>query len=123
MNHTEWNWNKDNMFFLTRACAIEIPHSDDEWEHGLFHYANQCSLPGGHLVADLDEFGRNQIDKLFIRLCLIVHIYVMGNDDVKFKRLSCKKIGARYVTRLEFSNETLEMELPEMVALLEQRHQ
>jgi len=120
MPRTEWNWNSANMFFLTRDGDIEIHHTDDEWEYGLFHYANQWA-DGGHRVKELDRFGRNQTDKMFIHLCACLHGYVVCTDSVTFKALSCKKVGDQYIVRLELADETLEMELSEMVAELETR--
>jgi hypothetical protein len=38
-----------------------------------------------------------------------------------FRLLSCKKDNDRYIARLELTDETLEMELGEMVAFLEER--
>ena len=121
MLRSEWNWTKDNMFFLTRDGDIEISHSDDDWEHCLFHYANQVSLPGCHLVEGVDEFGRNRIDRLFIRLCVLIHVYVICNTEIMFKSLSCKKDGSEYRVHLELNNETLEQSLAEMVSVFERR--
>jgi hypothetical protein len=110
------------MFFLTRDGDIEILHSDDEWEWGLFNYANQCLYEHNCITEELDVFGRNFTDKLFRRLCTLSHIIWVGcKKVVSFQSLSCKKVNDQYIARLELSNETLEMELSEMVALLEQR--
>jgi hypothetical protein len=119
-----YKWTKENKFFLTRDGDIEIFHSDDEWEWELFHFGNQyleeCFGEG------IDMFGRNETDKLFIRLCFAVHYYVIvttakNNVSVTFKYLSCKKIDNQYIVHLELSNETLEMELNEMATLFEEK--
>ena len=119
---TKYKWNKNNKFFLTRDGDIEILHSDDRWEWELFHFVDQQH---GVRMEDeeLDMFGRNYTDKLFIRLCYVVHGYVIFTlkRSNPFQSLSCKKVGDQYIARLVLSNETLEMELSEMVALLEKR--
>ena len=116
---------KDGLFFLTRDGDVEIRHSAGNKtvdEPALFHYANQW-LAERPLTKDIDEFGRNYTDKLFIRLCIVVlnYVNVILPYPHTFVALSCKKVGEQYVAKLELSNETLEMELAEMVALLEAR--
>jgi hypothetical protein len=106
--------NSDDMFFLTRDGDIEITYTD------VFHYANQC-LYEQCITEELDKFGRNYVDKLFIWLCNLVHL-LPTVADVDVERLSCKKDGDRYIVRLQLSNETLELELSEMVALLERKY-
>jgi hypothetical protein len=114
-------WNKDNMFFLTRDGDIEITEYDK-----LFYYGNQCLADGSRVKEEPDVFGRNYTDKLFIQLCIIVHIHLVYAPNT-FQSLSCKKVGERYEVRLELlgdqftGDETLEMELSEMVALFEER--
>ena len=73
---TKYKWNKNNKFLLTRDGDIEILHSDNEWEWELFHFVDQQH---GVRMDDeeLDMFGRNYTDKLFIRLCYFVHGYVI----------------------------------------------
>ena len=120
---TKYKWNKNNMFFLTRDGDIEILHSDDESEWELFHFANQYLIKTC-FEEGLDGFGRNYTDKLFIRLCFAIYFYVIltkRESVIRFQSLSCKKVGDQYIARLELTNETLEMELSEMVALLEER--
>ena len=118
---TTFGWNPDNMFFLTRDGDIEIFHSDDEWEWGLFHYVNQV-ITDESFKEKSDHFGRNYTDNLFIRFCFAVHMYWVQNKEMfSFQSLSCKKVGDQYIARLVLSNETLEMELSEMVVLLEER--
>jgi hypothetical protein len=119
---TRFGWNSDNMFFLTRDGDIEILHSDDDWEWDIFNYANQC-LMENRISEKVDVFGRNYIDKLFIRLCLLIHLYwcYVKDHGVAFKLLACNKIDDNYIVRVVFSNETLEMELSEMAVLFEER--
>ena len=112
--------NSDDMFFLTRDGDVEITSYDypERKKGGLYHYAWQGIETNSQ--EELDAFGRNYTDRLFIRLCDTVFGMVMGKEDT-FKSLSCKKVGDQYVVRLELSDETLELELTEMIAVLEQR--
>ena len=110
-------WNADNMFFLTRDGDIKIVHSETDPvttidEPALFHYANQCCFERPFPKESVDVFGRNYTDKLFIRLCEIVYCLA---PYLGFKSLTCKKVDDQYVVRLELRDETLEMELGEMV--------
>ena len=109
--------NSDEMFFLTRDGDIEITsYGYPKLEDGsLYYYADQVWLGGGQIP---DNFGRNQIDIQFIRLC---HILSICLQEETFKSLSCKKVGEKYIARLELTDETLEMALAEMVALFEKR--
>ena len=117
--------NSDDMFYLTRDGDIEItlvgfhPYKIG----GLYHYAWQSIC--AYSKEEFDEFGRNDTDRLFIRFCQAVFNIVPWNWEGKnmFKFLSCKKDGDKYIARLELSDETLEMELAEIVVLLEQRLQ
>ena len=101
---------KDNVFKMTEVVPIEITHPGD-----LFSIANQGVVE--HRSYEPDKYGRVFIDKQFCRLCCLVHV----EEVDMFQSLSCKKNGDKYIVRLELTNETLEMELTEMVALLEQR--
>jgi len=109
---THPSFDKDKFFFLTRDGDIEVTEYDK-----LFYFGNQC-LAGSRVTEQIDEFGRNYTDKLFIRLCLIAHIYLVGKEDT-FKSLSCRKDGERYIARLELVGMTLEYELGFMVDLVE----
>jgi len=109
--------NSDDMFFLSRDGDIEITsYGYPKLEDGsLYYYADQVWLGGREIP---DNFGRNQTDILFIRLCHIVSLYLLGQEDT-FKLLSCKKVGDQYVARLELTGMTLEYELEFMVELIE----
>jgi len=117
-------WNADNMFFLTRDGDITILHSDEEesnptlHEPVLFRYSNQVAWERPPKDT-IDEFGRNYIDKMFIRLCEIVHVLAAWHA---FKSLSCRKIDDVYIARLEWDDEVIEMELCAMVNDLSQRY-
>jgi hypothetical protein len=111
----DWIRNPDTLFFLTKDESIEIFHSDNDWEYELLHYGNQCRGIGKK--EETDEFGRNYTDRLFVRLCLLVYV----KSRKIFRSLSCRKVDERYIARVELSDETLEMELSEMVALFEER--
>ena len=114
-------WNSENMFFLTRDGDIEITTVGfpDQGQKGLAHYEQQYIR--AYSKDEFDEFGRNYTDRLFIRFCAVVFDFVDWGENTTFQSLSCKKVNDQYIARLELSNETLEMELSEMVALLEQR--
>ena len=113
-------WNSENMFFLTRDGDIEITSFGyPKYEkNGLYHYSRQGMYAESE--EELDVFGRNYTERQFIRLCCFVFGYLMDKEKM-FQSLSCKKVGDQYIARLELSNETLEMELSEMVVLLEKR--
>jgi len=128
--------NSDEMFYLTRdgdvevTCVGFIHREKSDLFHcvkgGLYWYAWQaiCEQRGisDYTEEEFDEFGRNYTDRLFIRFCASVFDQVEWDDNnTNFKSLSCKKKGEQYIARLELTDETLEMELSEMVALLEQR--
>ena len=112
--------NSDDMFFLTRDGGIEINHVGfpNRGQGGLYYYAWQGVCADSK--EEFDDFGRNYIDRLFIRFCEAVFGIVMGKEET-FKSLSCKKVEDRYIARLELSGEILESELTEMVTLLERR--
>jgi len=117
-----FGWNKTNMFFLTRDGAIAVTDFEE-----VFNLSNQCLLPCGE---ELDSFGRNQIDRMFIRLCNRIDLYVKGSDGcIEFESLQCQKIGDLYWVRLvlmgdQFTgNETLDEPLDELLGLLEKRLQ
>ena len=113
-------WNKDNMFFLTRDGDIEITqYGYPKYEvGGVYHYSRQGVL--AETEEELDEFGRNCTDRQFIRLCGFVFGLLMNKENT-FQSLSCKKIDDQYIARLELTDETLEMELSEMIPFLAQR--
>ena len=115
--------NSDDMFFLTRDGNVVItdvgyPGSKGyDYRSGtLYYYARQSVQANSN--EDVDEFGRNYIDRLFIRLCDAVFGRVMGKEET-FVSLSCENTGENYEVRLELTDEILEMGLAEMVALFE----
>jgi len=119
-----FGWNADNMFFLTRDGDIEItevgmPPKDLPAIKGLFYYGNQVLQNNGTKPNDpeFDVFGRDRIDRQFIRLC---ELLTCGNEDA-FESLSCKKVDDKYIARVQFIDETLEAELLDMITLVEER--
>ena len=104
--------DKNRFFFLTRIDEVEISSFRE-----VFNCANQCLLS---CDKEVDEFGRNSLDRMFVRLCHAVYILLLAQEK-RFKSLSCKKFGEQYVARLELSDEILEMGLADMTALIEQR--
>ena len=112
------------MFYLTRDGDVEVtfvgfPNMD--MVGGLYHYAWQSIC--AYTTEEFDEFGRNRIDRLFIQFCQAVFNLVDWEENGSFKKLSCKKVGDQYMARLELVDETLQMELSEIVQVLEKRFQ
>jgi len=103
------------LFYLTKNECVEVLSAQEA-----FLYANQYLLPCDE---EVDDLGRNRTDRAFLRLCDLAYVYdSMSNvPNSEFKSLSCKKVGDNYHVRLVLSNETLEMELFDMVELLQQR--
>ena len=119
--------NSDEMFYLSRDGDIEITflgfinaHLTRNGLYGLYWYARQSICASSK--EELDEFGRNHTDRTFILLCDAV-FNIAGCDDknTSFKSLSCKKQGEQYIARLELTDETLEMEMSEMIPVLHRR--
>ena len=116
--------NSDDMFCLTRDGDIEItstgyPGSKGHAYHkgSLYYYARQGIEADSK--EELDAFGRNITDRLFIRLCECVFGFVMGKEDT-FKSLSCRKSdNGKYIARLEMVGMTFEYDLGFMVELIE----
>jgi len=117
--------NSDDMFFLTKTYTVEITTIGYPGNDG-YPYSNEslCHYAWQGIKADsteeLDMFGRNRTDRLFIQMCELVFGLVMGNEDT-FKSLSCKKENDHYTAKLELTSETIEMELTEMVKELQHR--
>jgi hypothetical protein len=120
--------NSDDMFFLTRDGNVEITEVGypKYKPGGLYHYARQSVLADS--TDELDAFGRNRTDRLFIRLCDAVFGMMMGKED-SFKSLTCKKDGDGYkvlvqlnveVNGREMLSET-EGELANVVEVFEQQ--
>jgi hypothetical protein len=102
-------WDKEKMFFLTKEEQVEITSYEE-----LFNCANQCLID---YDVDVDRFGRNRVDVLFVRLCMAVHSLFSTTD---FESLSCKKHGNIYRVRVEWSNGgILDMELSALVEVVE----
>jgi len=116
-----YNWTKDNVFFLTRSGNVEITsYGFPKLEDGSLYYYSCQSWYGGRSIPD--EFGRNKIDRLFAQLCDVLFVHFMCQEHL-FQSLTCKKKGEQYIVYLRSTDESLEMELAEMIALLEQRFQ
>ena len=119
--------NSENMFFLTRDGDIEIttvgfPKRENG---GLYDYARQ--VIDVRSQEEFDVFGRNLIDRQFIRLCLLVFGY-LANKENAFHSLSCKKVDDVYAVVLTLNVEIngrkmlqeTEAELSNMVLLVEE---
>jgi len=114
-----FGWNQDNMFFLTRDHTVEITTVGGGFgdvpihqEGCLFHYGNQFMTKSDEIP---DKFGRNAIDRMFIALCLQIHIFLIGIiDTVRFHSLTTRKDGDRYMVRVRYDDVDLEMEVVEM---------
>ena len=106
--------NSDEMFYLTRDGDIEITcvgHSPYK-AGGLYHYARQGILADS--TEELDAFGRNRTDRLFIQVCEAVFNFVSWKEGEQFKSLSTRKDGALYLVRVQYDDVDLEMEVEEM---------
>ena len=107
--------NREKMFFLTRTDGVEISSFEE-----VFNCGNQALYDPKRPDLEFDRFGRNYLDRQFIALCEVIYYFFLEQKD-SFKHLSCKKVGGHYIVRLELNNETLEMELSEMVTAMSQR--
>ena len=77
----------------------------------MFHYGNQVLL-GRRARKEVDEFGRDYLDQMFIALCMHLHIFA-SCPDVKFHSLTARKDGDRYMVRVRYDDVDLEMEVVE----------
>ena len=105
-------------FFITKDPPLEIVtigggYDDVPIHHigSLFHYANQWlekeDIP--------DKFGRNHLDRSFIALCSRLHLYLMFKQpNITFKSLTTRKEGEKYLVRVQYDDEDLELEVEEM---------
>jgi len=117
-----YGWN-GKFFLLTRDHTVEITTVGCDYgdvpmyEKGcLFHYANQCMPPHENLSKDeVDEFGRNFLDRTFIRMCMKLHSFVDRPEPNKkaFHSLTTRKDGDRYMVRVRYDDVDLEMEVVE----------
>ena len=102
-------WDKGKMFFLSKEEQIEITSYEE-----LFNCANQCLID---YDVEVDRFGRNKIDMLFVRLCMAIHSLCTAEE---FKSLSCKKDGDVYRTRVEWTaGGSFEYDLEAVVKIVE----
>ena len=108
-------WN-GKFFLLTRDHTVEITETgeDDYNKKGtLFFYANQVAMR--HPNKEIDEFGRNYLDQVFLALCIRVQEMVVFSATPKmFKLLTTRKEGDKYIVRVQYDDEDLEMEVKEM---------
>lgn len=114
-----YGWN-GKFFLLTRDHTVEITTMgggyDDVpmYEKGsLFHYANQVLYQQPR--NEIDNFGRNYLDQVFISLCCGLHVFLMCSEPQKvFKSLTTRKEGDKYLVRLQYDDVDMEMEVEEM---------
>ena len=105
----------ERMFFLTRTDGVTLSTFDE-----VFNCGNQALYDPKRPDLEFAGFGRNYLDRQFVALCEVLYYMLLEQKD-SFVALSCKKVGGQYIVRLELSNETLEMELSEMVAMMSLR--
>jgi len=128
--YKHYGWD-GKFFLLTRDPAVEITtvgggHGDVPIaEKGcLFHYANQCLYmnPFNNPSGEIDVFGRNLLDQMFIALCNHFYLFVSCCEPPKaFKSLSTRKEGDRYMVRVQYDDVDLEMEVEEMYNYLTEK--
>ena len=126
--YEQYGWN-GKFFLLTRDHTVEITTVgggyDDVPIHEkgcLFHYANQCSYEIRKITTDIDKFGRNYLDKMFIALCMYIHCEVYFPTPKKmFKLLTTRKEGDKYIVRVQYDDVDLEMEIEEMYNYFSQK--
>ena len=114
-----YGWD-GKFFFLTRDHNVEITTMGGGYgdvpihEKGcLFFYANQVMYQKPS--SEIDNFGRNYLDQLFIDLCAGIHVFVYCSEPRKvFKSLTTRKEGDRYLVRLQYDDMEMEMEVEEM---------
>jgi len=123
----QYGWN-GKFFLLTRDHPIEITELGGGFDGGeidikgsLFHYANQCLSKRDTSPNDeLDEFGRNYLDRMFIALCIQIHVFVVSHiPQMTFRLFTIRKENDKYMARLQYDNVDLEMELLEMAQYFE----
>ena len=110
-----YGWN-GKFFLLTRDHAVEITETGDgdyDKKGTLFFYTNQVGRH--HPSEEVDEFGRNYLDQVFIALCIQVQCLVVFPTEPKiFKSLTTRKERDKYLVRLQYDDVDLEMEVEEM---------
>ena len=108
-----YRWN-GKFFLLTRDHTVEITETgeDDYNKKGtLFFYANQCAV---RPKEEIDEFGRNYLDQMFIGLCVQLRCFICLPEPPKaFHSLTTLKDGDRHMVRVRYDDVDLEMEVVE----------
>jgi len=60
---------------------------------------------------------------MFIGLCILLHVFVVSNlPQMRFKSLTTRKEGDRYLVRFQYDEEDVEMEVEEMYYHFLNRH-
>ena len=113
-----YGWN-GKFFLLTRDHTVEITETGEDnynKKGTLFFYANQCYCQNDNTSEDeLDKFGRNYLDRMFIALCIQVQcLCVFSTFPKVFHSLTTRKEGDKYLVRVQYDDEDLEMEVKEM---------
>ena len=107
-------WN-GKFFLLTRDHTVEITETgeDDLNKKGtLFFYSNQVAMY--HPQKEVDEFGRNYIDQVFMALCIRIYNFITFPVPPKvFHSLTTRKDGDLYFVRVRYDDVDLEMEVVE----------
>lgn len=114
--YEKYGWN-GKFFLLTRDHTVEITELGGGFDGkpidikgSLFHYANQWLYQKPSTEPDI--FGRNYLDQMFIALCIQLHVFMVG--DHEFKSLVTRKASEKYLVRVRYDNEDIEMEVVEM---------
>ena len=112
------NWNPSKFFFLTRNPIVEITtvggnYGDVDIYHegSLFWFGNQRIMG----TPTPDRWGRGHIDQTFVALCIKIYYFMdVFKPQKVFKSLTTRKEGDKYLVRVQYDNEDLEMEVEEM---------
>ena len=116
----KYDWNQNNMFFLTRDHPVSINVIGDGYSDNvpvnapgsLLYYGNQV-LVGE--VNQTDEFGRNAIDRAFIKLCTLCHLFLI-RKGYTFQHLTVEKEGDEFIVEFNYNrNYSIKMELTEIL--------
>ena len=112
----KWNWTHDGLFFLSRTPVVEVItvgdpcDADSDLTGSLYQFADQyvgCT----HVP---DRWGRNYIDLRFLALCSRLYAIVTCIDNMVFKSLTTQKVGDKYMVRVQYNEEDVEMGVEEM---------
>ena len=120
----KWNWEHENLFFLTRTPVVEITtvgggYDDVDFYHDgcLYLFADQCV----HGTPVPDRWWRNFIDQQFLKLCSKLYTFFICVTPKKtFKSLTTRKEGDKYIVRVQYDDVDLELEVEEMFRHFEQ---